>query len=138
MSQGTDIIGCETDARVLICRDIRCRFDQPPELSCETDVRVLICRGCCCGTEWKHPTTDHDEQIEAISAVAQTRVVGCVNECAYSNVVIVRAGHGQSVWLGGIGDTAITTALCEWLSAGAVQPPPPHPTMGTGFPRLDE
>lgn len=101
MSQGHDIIGCDTDVRVLICRD------------------------CCCGTEWKHPTTDHDEQVDAISAVARARVVGCVNECSYSNVVIVRSGRGQSVWLGGIDDTAITAALCKWLSAGASQPPPP-------------
>ena len=68
--------------------------------------------------------TDHDEQVDAISAVARARVVGCVNECAYSNVVIVRSGHGQTVWLGGIDNPAVTSALCEWLSAGASHPPP--------------
>lgn len=96
----------------------------PNIVGSETDVRVLICRDCCCGTEWKHPMTDHDEQVDAISAVARARVVGCVNECAYSNVVIVRSGHGQTVWLGGIDNPAVTSALCEWLSAGASHPPP--------------
>ena len=88
-------------------------------------MRVLICRGCCCGTERKHPGTDHDGQIVAISTVARTRVVDCVDECAYSNVVIVRRGDGSSVWLGGINDAVLTDALCKWLVDGASQPPPP-------------
>ena len=88
-------------------------------------MHVLICRGCCCGTERKHPETDHEGQIAAISAVARTRVVDCVDECAYSNVVIVRPGDGSSVWLGGINDAALTDAVCEWLVGGAPQPPPP-------------
>lgn len=89
-----------------------------------TGIRVLICRGCCCGTERKHPEVDHDGQIVAISARARARVVDCVGECAHSNVVIVRSGDGSSVWLGGINNPAITAALCEWLGAGAPQPPP--------------
>ena len=88
-------------------------------------IRVQICRGCCCGTERKHPETDHDGQTAAISAVARIRVVDCVDECAYSNVVIVRRGDGSSVWLGGINDALLTDALCEWLADGASQPPPP-------------
>ena len=89
-----------------------------------TRTRVLICRGCCCGTERKHPEVDHDGQIVAISARARARVVDCVGECAHSNVVIVHSGDGPSVWLGGINNPAITSALCEWLGAGAPQPPP--------------
>ncbi len=88
-------------------------------------IRVQVCRGCCCGTERKHPETDHDGQLAAIAAVARTRVVDCVDECAYSNVVIVRRGDGTSVWLGGINDAALTDAVCEWLVDGAAQPPPP-------------
>ena len=94
-------------------------------LASSAAVRVLICRGCCCGTERKHPETDHEGQVAAISAVARTRVVDCVDECAHSNVVIVRPGDGSSVWLGGINDAALTDALCEWLVDGASQPPRP-------------
>ena len=67
---------------------------------------------------------DDEGQIVAISALAPARVVDCVGECAHSNVVIVRSGDGPSVWLGGISNPAITSALCEWLGAGALQPPP--------------
>ena len=88
-------------------------------------VRVQICRGCCCGTERKHPGVDHDEQIAAISAIARTRIVECVGECAHSNVVIVRPDQGPSVWLGGINNPALTSAVCDWLVDGASQPPPP-------------
>jgi hypothetical protein len=86
--------------------------------------RVLVCRGCCCGTERKHPETDHDAQLAAIAAVARTRVVGCVDECAHSNVVVVRPGDGTSIWLGGILDPATTSALCDWLERGATSPVP--------------
>ena len=97
----------------------------PCDLLSSAGVRVLICRGCCCGTERKHPDTDHDGQLAAISEVARTRVVDCVNECAFSNVLIVRPGDGSSVWLGGINDVSLTDAVCEWLVGGASQPPPP-------------
>ena len=97
----------------------------PSDVASHACVRVLLCRGCCCGTERKHPTTDHDGQIVAISSVARTRVVDCVDRCAHSNVVIVRPGDGSSVWLGGINDAALTDAVCEWLADGAPQPPPP-------------
>lgn len=49
----------------------------------------------------------------------------CVGECAHSNVVIVRPGDGPSVWLGGINDSALTSAVCDWLVDGAQQPLPP-------------
>ena len=97
----------------------------PPIPASSASVRVLICRGCCCGTERKHPETDHDALIAALSAVARTRVVDCVDECAQSNVVVVRPGDGSSVWLGGINDTPLADAVCGWLVDGASQPPPP-------------
>lgn len=87
--------------------------------------RVQVCRGCCCGTA-KHPDIDHDAQLAAISAVAQTRTIECVGECANSNVVIVRPAPGELVWFGGITDDALTTELCEWLAAGAALPLPPN------------
>ncbi|MEM7341596.1 MAG: (2Fe-2S) ferredoxin domain-containing protein [Actinomycetota bacterium] len=86
---------------------------------------VLICRGCCCGSSRKHPEIDHDAQVEAISAVARTRVVDCVDECSYSNVVIVRPEPGRSIWFGRLTSEVATDELCEWLEAGAPLPLPP-------------
>ncbi len=51
-------------------------------------------------------------------------MVGCVDACSQSNVVIVRPGDGTSVWLGGILDPATTASLCVWLAAGAPSPIP--------------
>ena len=90
-----------------------------------TAARVWLCRSCCCGTVRKHPETDHQGQVAALSAVARTRVVDCLGECAHSNVVVVRGGDGSSVWLGGVNDAALTDAVCVWLAEGAAQPPPP-------------
>ena len=98
---------------------------EPRDLAFCAPIRVQICRGCCCGTERKHPGTDHDGQLAAISAVARTRVVDCLDECVHSNVVVVRRGDGSSVWLSGINDAALTDSVCEWLAGGASQPPPP-------------
>ncbi len=89
-------------------------------------VRVLICRGCCCGTARKHPDTDHDAQLAALSASARVRVVDCVDECSRSNVIIVRPGDGTSVWFGRVLDEATTAAMCDWLIAGAPRPVPAH------------
>ncbi|MEM9563533.1 MAG: (2Fe-2S) ferredoxin domain-containing protein [Actinomycetota bacterium] len=91
----------------------------------DTRPRVLVCRGCCCGSERKHPDVDHEEQIVAISSVARTRVVDCVDECTYSNVVVVRPKPGESVWLGRLNSAMLTAELCDWLDAGAPQPLPP-------------
>ncbi len=87
--------------------------------------RVLVCRGCCCGSEQKHPDVDHDEQIAEISSVARTRVVDCVDECTYSNVVVVRPRPGESVWFGRLNSAVLTRELRNWLDAGAPRPLPP-------------
>lgn len=90
----------------------------------ETKPKVVICRGCCCGTTSKHPDFDHDEQVEAVSAVARTRIVDCLDQCAHSNVMIVRSSLGRSTWIGGLTTEAATSTLCDWLRDGARQPMP--------------
>ena len=87
--------------------------------------RVLVCRGCCCGTTEKHPELDHEAQVEIISAVAPTRIMDCVGECANSNVIIVRPKPAELVWFGGMTSPALTEALCRWIEDGAPQPMPP-------------
>jgi len=86
--------------------------------------RVLVCRGCCCGTHWKHPETDHERQVRELSAIAQTRVVDCVGECSSSNIVIVRPGDGSTVWFGGILSDVDTRDLRDWIAAGTPNPLP--------------
>jgi hypothetical protein len=79
---------------------------------------VLVCRACCCGTA-KHAGFDHDAQLERIRAAAagidgaRVRVVGCLDVCSRSNVVV------------GIVTEASTTALCDWLAAGGPATPRP-------------
>ncbi len=84
---------------------------------------VRICRGDSCGTDSKHPDFDHDAQVDAISEVAQTRIVGCVDECGLSNVVLVQFGNEKATWLGDLTSDASTDALCTWLAAGGGEPP---------------
>lgn len=86
--------------------------------------RVLVCRGCCCGSTRKHPEIDHEEQVVAISSVARTRVVDCVDECSHSNLVIVRPRPGESIWLGSLNSDTLTDELCDWLDASAPMPLP--------------
>lgn len=97
---------------------------------------VLVCRACCCGTA-KHAGFDHDAQLERIRAAAagidgaRVRVVGCLDVCSRSNVVVVRDrrvgldASRRSTWLGGIVTEASTTALCDWLAAGGPATPMP-------------
>jgi len=55
------------------------------------------------------------------------RVVGCVDECSRSNVVIVRpaGSSSETTWIGGVLDDDVVQALCGWISVGATAPRPP-------------
>lgn len=89
-------------------------------------VSVSVCDGCCCGTTRKHPDVDHAGQRRRIAAAVQStggscRVVGCVDECHASNVVVVRwprSSH-RALWLGGVLDEGATAAVENWLASGA-------------------
>jgi len=103
------------------------RHDRP------SAVRVQVCDGCCCGTERKHPGVDHAGIRSRIAAAAEhagghVRIVGCVDECSRSNVVIVRpAGRASArTWIGGMLDDRVVGALCEWIRHGATSPAPPE------------
>jgi hypothetical protein len=89
----------------------------------------LVCRGCCCGTSRKHPTVDHDTQVEALRAAAEGQgsvtVVDCLGRCDRSNVVVVKRARQRPLWIGPLLDETSTDALGSWLRAGASDPPPP-------------
>lgn len=86
----------------------------------------MLCRGCCCGSASKHPSTDHDEQVAQLEAVAsdavRVRVVDCIDRCARSNVVLVRErlapGRRRDTWFGGVHYRAHTRALADWVADG--------------------
>ena len=88
---------------------------------------VLICRGCCCGTDRKHPGTDHERQVATLTQAAtacptaRVRTVGCLGPCSHSNVVVVRpvGRAGEAVWLGRMNTHTQTASLAGWLEAGA-------------------
>jgi (2Fe-2S) ferredoxin len=87
-------------------------------------VRVLVCRDCCCGTTRKHPDTDHDAQLAAVSEVAKVRVTRCLGECSQSNVIVARTQRSTWAWFGHLVTPSATKALCDWLAAGAPLPVP--------------
>jgi hypothetical protein len=89
---------------------------------------VTVCRGCCCGTDRKHPDTDHDAQLRRLEAAVRphgvVRVSDCIDACGQSNVVIVqpspagRRRRGRPTWLGWINDEASLVDVVTWLAAG--------------------
>ncbi len=91
-------------------------------------VHVLVCRGCCCGTERKHPGTDHAGQVAVLrssAGAAAVREVDCLGRCDRSNVVVVRRRGEPARWLGPVLTTTETDAVAAWIAAGAPEPPPP-------------
>lgn len=94
---------------------------------------VLLCRGCCCGTADKHPSTDHETQVQQLLAAApvgvEVRVVDCLDECDRSNVVVLRRGPGRArdrdTWLGGVLSDKASAALTALVASGAEGDLPP-------------
>lgn len=87
---------------------------------------VLVCRGCCCGTARKHPDVDHDGQLAAwrhaaaVGGHTRVHVVGCLDACERSNVVVVRdRPGGRRRWLGDVTTPEATVALATWIASGA-------------------
>lgn len=83
---------------------------------------VLVCRGCCCGTNEKHPTVDHDAHLARLQLAAARKgtlwTVDCLGLCERSNVVVVRSGNTR-YWFGEmLGDTSLE-ALATWIAEGA-------------------
>jgi hypothetical protein len=96
---------------------------------------ILLCRGCCCGTRAKHPGLDHAAQEDAVISAAgsvsgvDVRVVDCLDECARSNVAVIRradrAPKERDTWLGGLVSERATNAFAAWIAQGAPDDLPP-------------
>ncbi|MET0419330.1 MAG: hypothetical protein ABW022_25235 [Actinoplanes sp.] len=89
---------------------------------------MTVCRDCCCGSASKHPTVDHDAQLERLRAALapqhRVRTSQCLDACAQSNVMVVhptpaaRRGGAQPVWFGLVLDEAIVADVVGWVRAG--------------------
>jgi (2Fe-2S) ferredoxin len=89
---------------------------------------LTVCRDCCCGSLGKHPTVDHDRQIDrlrdALPAEHRVRRSLCLDACSQSNVVVVhpnpaaRRQGARPVWFGLVLDDAIVTDISSWVRAG--------------------
>ncbi|MFI9275762.1 (2Fe-2S) ferredoxin domain-containing protein [Kitasatospora sp. NPDC052896] len=103
-------------------------------------VDIVLCRGCCCGNAAKRPDVDHEAQLAALSATADSlahvrlRTTDCLGPCEQANVVVVRSHARQPdgrrsrpLWLGGLTSADDTAALCEWLRQPAAEADPATP-----------
>jgi len=97
---------------------------------------VTVCRDCCCGTTRKHPSADHDAQLEAlregVAGFGRVVVSQCLLACERSNVVVVspapeqRAAGVKPVWLARILFPRETQAVIDWVregGPGVAEPP---------------
>lgn len=109
---------------------------------------VTVCRDCCCGSTAKHPSVDHDGQLErlrrSLGPQHHVRTSLCLDACSQSNVVVVqptpaaRLQGGRPVWFGLVLVDEVTDDIAGWVKAGGpgvaalpalltlsvIQPPP--------------
>ncbi|GAA4996151.1 hypothetical protein GCM10023317_25730 [Actinopolymorpha pittospori] len=88
---------------------------------------VTVCRGCCCGTA-KVSRIDHAAQLarlcHALGSDVRVRLSGCLDVCAYGNVLVVqpsatgRTAGGRPMWLGLVNDLEVVDVIAAWVRAG--------------------
>jgi hypothetical protein len=97
----------------------------------------VVCRGGDCGSQQKHPGTDHRGQLQRFrEALGRDLVVSrCLDACEHSNVVVAvpgtsreRAG-AEPVWIGEVLDQESTEDILEWIRAGGPDDPAEQPTL---------
>ena len=67
------------------------------------------------------------------------RVVDCLDECARSNVVVLRNGAaGRRVWIGAVNDDAVVGELVRWLGEGRGLDELPTAVLARRFDRADD
>ena len=94
---------------------------------------LTVCRDCCCGNGAKHPSVDHDAQLERLRGSGlRVRTSLCLDVCAQANVVVVhpapeaRRRGARPVWFGLVLDGSVVDDLTSWARAGGpgVEPLP--------------
>jgi (2Fe-2S) ferredoxin len=91
---------------------------------------VTVCRDCCCGNALKHPSLDHDAQLERLGAALapdhRVRRSQCLDVCAEANVMVVhptpaaRRQGATPVWFG----LVLSPAIEQDGGPGAADIPP--------------
>jgi (2Fe-2S) ferredoxin len=89
---------------------------------------LTVCRDCCCGSLRKHPTVDHDGQLDVLRAAMEpahrVRTSLCLDACSQSNVVVVhpparaRRAGARPVWFGLVLDDTVVDDLVKWVGDG--------------------
>lgn len=89
---------------------------------------LTVCRDCCCGSRSKHPTVDHDRQVDELRAALEpahrVRTSLCLDACSQSNVMVVhpapraRRAGARPVWFGLVLDDAVVADLVRWVGDG--------------------
>ncbi|MDF9816920.1 (2Fe-2S) ferredoxin domain-containing protein [Streptomyces sp. SPB162] len=103
---------------------------------------LVVCRGCCCGNASKHPGTDHQRQLDRLSAAAAAsggrlalRTTDCLGPCDQANIVVVQpsaAGRrkgGRAVWIGFATDDGSTDDILAWVASGGPGETDPPATL---------
>ncbi|WP_092542036.1 hypothetical protein [Actinoplanes derwentensis] len=100
---------------------------------------MTVCRDCCCGSLRKHPTVDHDGQLDelrtALEPEHRVRTSLCLDACAQSNVVVVqptpvaRRQGARPVWFGLVLDDDVLTDLIGWINDGGPGAAPLPPIL---------
>lgn len=98
---------------------------------------VVVCRGGDCGSQLKHPGTDHVAQLRRVRdeihpETATITISKCLDACDHSNVIVVvpgeegRAAGEDPVWVGGLLDQDATTDIITWVNHNDpdAEPPP--------------
>jgi len=89
---------------------------------------VTVCRDCCCGNALKHPSLDHEAQLDRLSAALapahRIRKSLCLDVCAEANVMVVhpaptaRRRGATPVWFGLVLSPDVEADLVSWVQAG--------------------
>jgi (2Fe-2S) ferredoxin len=89
---------------------------------------LTVCRDCCCGNALKHPSTDHNAQLdrlrEALAPAHRVRTSLCLDVCDEANVMVVhptptaRRQGATPVWFGLVLTDAVENDLLAWVRAG--------------------
>ncbi|MBU2667252.1 hypothetical protein KOI35_27455 [Actinoplanes bogorensis] len=88
---------------------------------------MTVCRDCCCGNAAKHPSVDHNAQLDRLRAALpahRVRTSLCLDVCDEANVMVVhpspaaRREGARPVWFGLVLSDAVEDDLVAWVRAG--------------------
>jgi len=89
--------------------------------------QLIFCEGCCCGrTDRGFPAWPRDlvksrwKELKLNNTI-QLTISGCLGPCDVANVVCMMPAIGESIWLGGLSQTAQYELLISWAESCQIQ-----------------